>query len=117
MGYSPRFVDNYNQIVEALQKHEDLPIHVVSAQDSICHACPQQRLGKCKVEEKVKNLDTRHGQILSLKPGDMVSWREAKKRLKDHMTLEAFHQACAGCEWKGLGVCETALKKLRALRS
>jgi hypothetical protein len=115
MGYSPYFVENYSQIVEALQNDEELPIQVIRGVDSICHACPHQSLGNCVVEEKIQNLDAHHGQILNLKPGDVLSWREAKQRLKDHMTLEAFHRACADCEWKSWGVCEKALKKLRAM--
>lgn len=117
VGYSPHFVENYNQIVEALQKNEELPIQVVEGKDSICRACPHQNGGSCSVEEKIQDFDSRHSQILHLKPGDMLSWKEAQQRLKEHMTLEDFHQACVGCEWKAWGVCETALKKLRAIDS
>ena len=113
-GYSPHFVENYKQIVEVIQKDEELPIQVVVHEDFICRACPHQDMGGCAVEEKIKGLDARHAQILRLKQGDVLSWREAKQRLRDYMTLEGFHQACSGCEWKELGVCESALKKLRA---
>lgn len=115
MGYSPHFVENYSQIVDALQKDEERPLQVVAGEDSICVACPHQSTKGCAVEEKIQGLDARHSQILNLKPGDVLSWREAQQRLKDHMTLENFHQACAGCEWKTLGVCEDALKKLRTI--
>ena len=112
MGYSPKFIENYNQIVGALQDDEESPIQVVEAKDSICNACPHQGEEGCQVEEKVHKLDTRHQHILNINVGDVLSWREAKRLLKEKMTLEAFHQACTGCEWKPLGVCENALKKL-----
>ena len=114
-GYSLHFVKNYSRIVEALQKNEELPIQVVGEKDSICKACPHQGIGGCAVEEKIQALDARHSKILNLKPGDILSWKAAQQRLKENMTLEKFHHACAGCQWKTLGACETALKKLRAL--
>ena len=113
-GYSPPFVENYRQIVEALHKNEELPIQVVDGKDSICQACPHQKEGKCTEEEWIQALDGRHRHILNLKPGDILSWKEAQQRLKENMTLEKFHQACTGCQWKSLGICEKALKKLRA---
>ena len=115
MGYSPYFVENYSQVVDTLYKNEDCSLQVVAADDSICKACPHQSIKGCAVEEKIQGLDARHSQILNLKPGDILSWKEAQQRLKDNMTLEAFHHACAGCEWKELGVCEAALSKLRAV--
>jgi len=117
IGYSPRFVENYKQIVEAIQKDEELLIQVVVREDSICSACPHQSIEGCAVEEKIQGLDTRHAKILRIKQGDVVSWAEAKQRLKEYMTLEGFHQACSGCEWKALGICEAALKTLRAMSS
>jgi hypothetical protein len=113
-GYSPHFVKNYTQIVEALQRDEELPIQVIEGADSICAACPHQSIEGCAVEEKIQGLDARHAHILNLKAGGVLSWKEAQQRLKDHMTIEAFHHACAGCEWKAWGVCEIALRKLRA---
>lgn len=112
VGYSSDFVENYQQIVDAIQKDEELPIQVVIRKDSICSVCPHQRVEGCAVEEKIQGLDARHAQILRLKQGDILSWAEAKQRLKDYMTLDEFHQACSGCEWKELGACETALKTL-----
>ena len=112
-GYSPDFIKNYTRIVEALCKEEELSIEVVTGEDSICRACPHQGERECKVEEKIQGLDARHSQTLNIKGGDVLSWKEAQKRLKERMTIEAFHRACEGCEWKPFGICEAALKKLR----
>lgn len=99
--------------MEALQNNEELSIEVVVGGDSICRACPHQNESGCQVEEKIQGLDIRHSQILKIKFGDVLTWKEARKRLKETMTLEAFHQACKGCEWKTLGVCEEALRRLQ----
>lgn len=112
MGYSPMFINNYSQIVEALHENEDLPIEVVRGIDSICHACPHKGNGLCKTESKIQSLDSRHAQVLSLFPGEILTWIQGKRRIKEKMTIDAFHYACEGCQWKALGVCEEALKKL-----
>jgi hypothetical protein len=112
-GYSPKFVQNYHHIVEALHENEELPIEVVSHVDSICAPCPHNGKGLCAMDEKIQGLDARHAQVLGISPGDVLTWRTGKQRLKDAMTLEAFHTACAGCEWKEWGVCEAALVKLQ----
>lgn len=111
-GYSPRFIENYEKIAETLQKNEEISIEVVSSGDSICRACPHQEDEGCDREEKIQLLDQRHSQILDIKPGDRLSWRKGKELLKTYMTVEAFHQACVGCLWKPLGICEKALKDL-----
>ncbi|HUX80489.1 MAG TPA: DUF1284 domain-containing protein [Alphaproteobacteria bacterium] len=111
-GYSPEFIENYTQIVEALQENEELPIEVVVGADSICEACPHQEKGKCTTEEKIQKLDSHHSQILSIRSGDVMTWKRGKELLREHMTIEAFHKACEGCQWKSLGVCEDSLRKL-----
>jgi hypothetical protein len=116
-GYSPHFVDNCKQLLDFLQKNEDAHIQVVSTGDSICKACPHLNETGCVSQQKIHSLDTHHAQILTLQPGDWVSWKEAKQRLKERMTLEKFHAACLGCEWKGRGVCEAALKELQTTRN
>ncbi|MBS0271148.1 MAG: DUF1284 domain-containing protein [Proteobacteria bacterium] len=112
-GYSPGFVQNYWQIVIALHQNEELPIQVVQHVDSVCGLCPYNGNGVCATEEKIQTLDLRHSQILGISPGDHLTWKEAKERIKKQMTLQAFHKACQGCQWKSCGVCETALRELR----
>ena len=111
-GYSPAFIKNYIQIVEALHKDEELPIEVVGGVDSICEVCPRNEAGFCKTESKIQALDKRHAKVLDLIPGETLTWIKGKARIKEKMTLDAFHHACEGCQWKALGVCEEALKKL-----
>lgn len=111
-GYSPEFIDNYKAIVEALQTNEELSIEVVPKEDSICGACPHLEKGVCEQEEKIQALDVRHLTVLGLQVGDVLTWKQACALLKEKMTMEAFHQACSGCSWKSLGICEAALRSL-----
>lgn len=109
-GYSPGFIKNYTQVKEALQNNEELPIHVVSHLDSVCSACPHNQEGACTTEEKIRALDDRHSQVLGFLPGDVLTWATAKQRIRENMTLAAFHEAYKGCQWKSLGICENVLK-------
>jgi uncharacterized protein len=113
-GYSSEFIRNYGEIVEALHEHQELPLQVIFENDSICKVCPHQRGEGCINEEKIQGLDARHAAILHLKPRDILTWGQAKKRLKEKMSLENFHKACQGCSWKSLGVCEESLRKLQS---
>jgi len=112
-GYSPDYVKNYASIVEALLQNEDLEIEVVAQSDSICAACPHEREGECEQENKVQVIDKNHSNILGVKSGDVVTWRQAKQLMKNKMTVAAFHKACEGCKWQPMGMCEAALKQLR----
>lgn len=108
-GYSPDYVKNFYRIVRDLDQAQ---LEVVLGFDAICEPCPHHGTYQCTFEDKVSQLDQAHAEILGLKPGDQLTWAAAKERLKQHMTLERFHQACASCSWKALGVCEAHLKAL-----
>ena len=112
-GYSLGFIKNYKKIVQELNENEDTPIEVAEYMDSICSACPN-KIDEiiCKTQEKITKLDNAHKDILALKAGDIMSWDEAKKCIKQNMTIEKFHKACDGCSWKKYGICEQTLSEL-----
>ena len=113
-GYAPGFVANFAAIVAQLQDNDSTVIEVVGQADDICQPCPHRRGTRCASQEKINQLDQGHARVLTLQPGDQLTWREAKDRIKQHMSLNRFHQVCAGCEWKSLGVCEKQLTALSA---
>ncbi len=116
-GYSESFVANYQKIAAKLR---DLPggdqteIEVVVGTDSICAPCPNRRDRLCETETRIQALDAGHTRVLGLRPGDRVTWSEAKTRIRERMSIEAFETVCAPCAWKKAGLCESALRKLRA---
>jgi hypothetical protein len=112
-GYSPEFIENYKEVVKTLTLNENTSIQVVSQKDTICGPCPHLRQAGCDKEKKIQELDKHHLQILGIKVSQTLTWHEAKERIKEHMTLRAFHQACRSCSWKSLGLCEQALRELR----
>lgn len=116
-GYSDEFVRNFSEIATRLRSPvgNETEIQVVDAADSICSPCPNREGVGCAAGQKISQLDSDHALILGLKPGDQLTWGEAKKLLAQKMQLEDFNRACAPCSWKSMGICEGALKKLRMI--
>ena len=116
-GYSPEFVANYDLIARELKQEangdERLIEVTAGTADSICEPCPNRRGEGCATDEKIQALDRAHQKVLGLSPGERLTWGQAKARIQDRFTLEAFHRDCAPCAWKEFGICETALRKLR----
>lgn len=112
-GYSDEFVANYGRIAKSLE--ENTSIEIVGGSDSICAPCPNRRGEACETEEKISKLDQAHARILDVKPGETMTWGEAKSRIRKNFNLENFHSACAPCSWLKSGMCEKALKKLKGL--
>ena len=114
LGYSPEFVANYDKIISRIRTDETTKLEVVSGLDNICKSCPskQTKTNTCVSQEKISRLDHAHSKILGLRPGQILTWREAKKRIKNSFSIEDFHKACEPCEWKKLGICENALLDL-----
>ncbi len=112
-GYSLGFVRNYKKIAQELSENEETQIEVVQFMDSVCSACPN-KIDEivCKTQDKISKLDSAHAAALSLKVGDIFTWKQAKERIKKNMSVEKFHTACYGCSWKEYGVCQQSLENL-----
>jgi uncharacterized protein len=115
-GYSESFVENYQKIADSLRTTgalgDDTEIKVVAGLDAICAPCPNNLGAGCATEEKIQRLDQGHARTLGLKTGDVVTWKEAKKKIAEKMTVKTHHEVCAPCSWLAMGVCEEALKRL-----
>lgn len=114
MGYSKSFIANYDLLVKEIKNNKNLKIQVTTSLDKICSKCPHQIIKSktCSQEEKIIKLDEAHAKILGLQNGEIISFEDAKQRIKERMSLSLFYEACKPCEWQSLGVCEAALKKL-----
>ncbi|MDP3533215.1 MAG: DUF1284 domain-containing protein [Alphaproteobacteria bacterium] len=113
-GYSEPFTDNYDKIAEQLRvpDGDQTEIQVVFHTDDICAPCPHQRGLLCATQKKIASLDRRHCDALNLMENEILMWVDAKKRIKQKISIDTFHEICKGCQWKALGVCEEALRKL-----
>jgi hypothetical protein len=116
-GYSDEFVKNYQSIADRLRRSplgDEVEIRVVGATDSICAPCPNRRGESCVAEAKIGKLDAAHQAVLGLRAGEALKWRDAREKIAKEFTDEKFEAACAPCAWKSLGVCKSALERVRA---
>ncbi|MBN9343226.1 MAG: hypothetical protein BGO76_03725 [Caedibacter sp. 38-128] len=117
-GYSPSFIKNYAEIVDRLTRDENTPVKVNFGTDSICAACPNKLARDlCTSQKVIDPLDQAHANILDLKDGEVLTWKQAKGRIVRKMTFKNFYHACKGCSWKSMGVCEKALRNLKVQSS
>jgi len=115
-GYSPEFVKNFWQVIERLNKSDQVEVEVVgSTQEDICAPCPNNTGIVCSDETKIRKLDQGYEVTLNVRVNDILSWKEVKHRIAAQVTDEAFEANCEPCSWKKLGVCKEALVKLRGL--
>lgn len=113
-GYSEPFTDNYDQIAHQLRgpNGDKTEIQVVFQTDDVCAPCPHKRGLLCTSQKKIASLDARHVEALGIHNDEILTWGDAKKRIKQKISIDVFHEICKGCQWKSLGVCETALQRL-----
>ena len=112
-GYSPAFVANFQAIMDSLNSPTGnaTPITITHHTDSICAPCPNRIGQTCTTEQKITVLDNAHATALAIHAGETLTWGDAKKRIAEKLSLDTFHQICATCSWKNLGICEDVLTK------
>ena len=114
-GYSDAFTANMSAIViERLRGPGGgrTRIKVTNRADSICGPCPHKRAFSCAEAPKINVLDRNHAAALDLKPGDILTWDEAKSRILDKVPPGSLTALCSNCQWLEYGMGETALRKL-----
>lgn len=110
-GYSADFIHNFQTIYNLLHAKDgdSTFIEVRAKADDICTPCPHRIKQGCQTQTVITKLDKAHLKILGLESGQMLTWGEAKKRIREKINMEIFHAICSPCSWKKLGLCETAL--------
>ena len=114
-GYSDRFTANMAEIIEGRLRGPEgnaVEIEVVDAADDICAPCPKRIGTLCAAQSKINRLDQAHAEALSITPGDILTWGEARGRIKAHVMPETLDTICAECSWLKHGMCKAALARL-----
>ncbi len=101
-GYNEKFIKNIQKILATIDVAE-----VVDGIDEICKTCPYN-VGICTYsdnsEKKVRELDKLALNLLGLKIGSKVRWKDLKVRIPQ-IIIEWRAFACKNCNWKV--VCHT----------
>ena len=113
-GYSDRFIQNFQDLKDHLEAPEgaETSLKVTLTRDAICEPCPNVHGSSCRTPAKIHALDQAHLTALSLKGDDILTWKEAKERIKQRISVEIFHDICKPCSWKELGICQKSLETL-----
>ena len=113
-GYDEEFVKNFKQIHKQLNStnSKHTTIKLVNDCDDICTKCPKNTHGFCNTEEKVRQIDQAYLAALQLKIGDTLTFNTVKIKIRELLTIDDFHQACAQCSWHSLNICAPIIVKL-----
>jgi hypothetical protein len=114
-GYSDSFTANMAGIVDDRLRApggDATVMQVVADTDDICAPCPKRRGTLCSTQAKIKVLDRAHAHALRLAPREVLTWGEAKDRIRAHVLPGSLKTLCAGCQWEPYGMCEKALSRL-----
>ena len=114
-GYSDAFTANMTQIVTNglfANGGDHTLIRVRAAADSLCAPCPKRRGEGCTNQAEIDALDGRHAAALNLKHGDVLTWGQAKMRIREKVRPDDLDTLCTGCKWLELGLCKSALSDL-----
>jgi hypothetical protein len=91
---------------------DDVEIRTVGMTDDICAPCPKRRGRLCSDQTKIKTLDRSHAAALKLAPNEVLTWGQAKARIRANVPVGGLSKVCEGCSWLEYGMCEAALKAL-----
>lgn len=96
-GYTDEFVINFQNIVNYLNDNKQFQI--IDSLDSICFACPKHDGKVCEQQSKVKKLDQKVAELLNIKIGTILNWKQAQQLIKNKINSENFNEICSDCEW------------------
>lgn len=102
-GYSEQFVRHMYATLETLDRGASATL--VEDCDAICAGCPNSRDGVCETDEKVRAIDRRAIEMMGVRFGDTLSWRDLSTLAKERIIAAGkLSNICRDCEW--IGVCE-----------
>lgn len=104
-GYSPRFIENMDRLVEHLRMHPEQKILLKEENDKVCEACPNLKKGKCISYNKVKTLDKYTLEHYKLEENEIYSFQIIKDKIYMNYSHKTFQTICKGCEWYKKRVC------------
>ena len=97
-GYSEEFTANMRRVISALEGGEN--IILVNGADDICRACPYNKNGTCKDEDKVRRYDSAAKDELSLEYGKEYVYNDLKNNVTDRIyRRDKLPEICGDCEW------------------
>ncbi len=97
-GYSDAFVENMTLVLAKLKGNPIVTL--VSDEDVICAACPNNDHHTCTSIEKVSRYDTGVLTALGLSFGDNIPFQDFQMKIKQEIIeQDKLSTICGDCEW------------------
>ncbi|MDA8235703.1 MAG: DUF1284 domain-containing protein [Clostridia bacterium] len=114
-GYNEAFVANMGKVVKQYKGDSGLEITVADHHDDICRACPHLQEKFCRQsdgsDERLAAIDREVLVRLGLKPGQRVTLREIRERIKENIKPSHLAEICQDCRWLPLGFCQEGVRE------
>ena len=115
-GYDGVHKTSWDTITYKLNENPDTFIRVVEGQDDLCKNCPNAKGEngiRCNMSF-LEKLDNKVREMLNLKTGAVMTWREIMEKVFSVMTKEKHKETCGNCEWRRKGLCNDTFEKQAA---
>ncbi len=112
MGYSKEYAANMAKVQEKLRAFPDTPLCLVNGADDLCAKFPCDQPYHCDTA-RVLEQDQRFLDKLQLQVGEVITWREIENRVQHLVTPAVIEEVCFDCQWRGYGVCEEGVQRIR----
>lgn len=98
-GYSEKFVENMIDILELLNT-KNQKVRFIDCCDDICSSCPNNKNGKCKDENKIREMDKNCLDKYSFNIGEELYWNDIKaKVINEIVNQRDLPYVCNNCQW------------------
>ena len=114
-GYSEEFTDHMGRVIRDMESDPYQLIKLVAATDNVCENCPNNEVGVCSTQEKVRRYDEEVLKACGLPKDDEISFDEFTKLVTKRVIDAGIRgDICGDCSWNY--ICENKEKILRAER-
>ncbi|MEC8026004.1 MAG: DUF1284 domain-containing protein [Myxococcota bacterium] len=115
-GYSPAFVEKFSEILTEVQSGVEFKL--TARPDDICRACPHGQASECTLhsrnnEPHIVEQDLRVLNALGYSDGDTTNWSSLVQRIGQSIIPDDLDTICGDCPWLPMGMCKSALQRLR----
>ena len=112
-GYDGAHKTSWDTISQQLKDNPDTFVRVVDGQDDLCKNCPNLKgiNGKKCNMPFLEKLDNKVKDLLSIKTGMIMTWKDIMDRTFFIMNKEKHKELCGNCQWRKNGLCEDTFDK------
>lgn len=105
MGYNEAFTRHMAETIKLLGS--DPAVTVTASCDTLCSACPNNKVGVCESLEKVRCYDLAVLEACGLRDGDTLPYSELRRLVAERILDAGLRKSvCGDCEWNM--ICEEA---------